>query len=75
MVVDMESSIKSVMVTGSRGFIGTNLVLHLLERYPHLRVCGVDRLDYNSTPAEAMAILAVWPSRMLRSGLGTSIST
>ena len=44
----MLDSIQSLLITGSCGFIGMNLVSFLLERYPHLRVCAVDKLDYNS---------------------------
>ena len=44
----LQASICSVMVTGSCGFIGANLVRDLLRRFPNMRVCGVDRLDYNA---------------------------
>ena len=45
---NLQASICSVMVTGSCGFIGANLVRDLLRRFPNMRVCGVDRLDYNA---------------------------
>ena len=45
---NLQASICSVMVTGSCGFIGANLVRDLLRRFPNIRVCGVDRLDYNA---------------------------
>ena len=40
---------KTVLITGSAGFIGTNLVLRLLED-PYIRVIGVDNLLTSATP-------------------------
>ncbi|MCH7836078.1 MAG: dTDP-glucose 4,6-dehydratase [Chloroflexi bacterium] len=40
-----------VLVTGGCGFIGSNFILHLLERYPECRVVNLDKLTYASNPA------------------------
>jgi dTDP-glucose 4,6-dehydratase len=37
---------KTVLVTGGAGFIGSNLVHHLYERYPDYRLIVVDALTY-----------------------------
>jgi len=40
----------TVLVTGGSGFIGSNFILHLLERYPDCRVVNLDKLTYASNP-------------------------
>ena len=37
---------KSILVTGGAGFIGTNFVLHLLEKYPDYTVINLDKMTY-----------------------------
>ena len=37
-----------ILVTGGCGFIGSNFILHLLERYPGCRVVNLDKLTYAS---------------------------
>lgn len=37
---------KSVLVTGGMGFIGSNFVLHLLEKHPRCRIFNLDLLTY-----------------------------
>ena len=36
---------KIILVTGAAGFIGSNLVQQLMERYPDCRIVGVDNLN------------------------------
>ncbi len=48
----------SLLVTGAAGFIGANLVLRLLQRFPQLRIVSLDLLTYagsldNLTGADA----------------------
>lgn len=40
---------KSILVTGGAGFIGSNFVLHFLNKYPHYRVVNLDLLTYAGT--------------------------
>ncbi len=40
-----------ILVTGGCGFIGSNFILHLLERYPDCRIINLDKLTYASNPA------------------------
>jgi len=40
-----------IMVTGGCGFIGSNFILHLLDRYQGCRVVNLDKLTYASNPA------------------------
>lgn len=35
-----------VLVTGGAGFIGSNLLLHLVPRYPHVEFVNLDKLTY-----------------------------
>ena len=36
----------NVLVTGGAGFIGSNFVYHMLEKYPDYRIICVDSLTY-----------------------------
>lgn len=38
----------NIIVTGGAGFIGSNLILHLMNRYPDYRIWNVDKLTYAS---------------------------
>ncbi|KKM62439.1 hypothetical protein LCGC14_1521710 [marine sediment metagenome] len=40
-----------ILVTGGCGFIGSNFILHLLERYPNAQVVNLDKLTYASNQA------------------------
>ena len=37
---------KTYLVTGGAGFIGSNFVLHILNKYEDIRVVNVDKLTY-----------------------------
>jgi len=39
---------KKIIVTGGAGFIGSNLILHLIESYPEYTVLNLDKLTYAS---------------------------
>ncbi|MCC5926271.1 MAG: dTDP-glucose 4,6-dehydratase [Bacteroidetes bacterium] len=39
---------KRILVTGGAGFIGSNLVLHLMKSYPGCEICNLDKLTYAS---------------------------
>ncbi|HTH58148.1 MAG TPA: dTDP-glucose 4,6-dehydratase [Cyclobacteriaceae bacterium] len=40
---------KSILITGGAGFIGSNFVLYLLEKYPEYQVVNLDLLTYAGT--------------------------
>ncbi|ELU9597376.1 dTDP-glucose 4,6-dehydratase [Campylobacter upsaliensis] len=37
---------KSILITGGAGFIGSNFVLHFLKKYPHYHIVNLDLLTY-----------------------------
>ena len=43
------SEMKSILITGGAGFIGSNFVLHFLEKYPDYHVINLDLLTYAGT--------------------------
>lgn len=42
---------KSILVTGGAGFIGSNFVLHLVEKYPDYKIINLDKLTYAANTA------------------------
>ena len=42
----MEKTMRTYLVTGGAGFIGSNFVFHMLEKYPDYRIVCVDKLTY-----------------------------
>lgn len=47
---------KSILVTGGAGFIGSNFVLHLLEKHPDYRVINLDKLTYAANKGYLAAV-------------------
>jgi dTDP-glucose 4,6-dehydratase len=41
---------KTVLVTGGMGFIGSNFILYLLDKYPVYRIYNLDKLTYAGNP-------------------------
>jgi dTDP-glucose 4,6-dehydratase len=39
-----------IIVTGGSGFIGSNLILHLHDKYPTIQIMNLDKLTYASDP-------------------------
>ena len=37
---------KTILVTGGAGFIGSNFIIHILKQYPSYRVLNLDKLTY-----------------------------
>jgi dTDP-glucose 4,6-dehydratase len=42
----MENFVKTIMVTGGAGFIGSHLIRLLVNKYPNYRIINVDQLTY-----------------------------
>lgn len=38
-----------ILVTGGCGFVGSNLINHLLRRFPNVRIVNIDKMDYCSS--------------------------
>ena len=47
--------VKKILVTGGSGFIGSNLVNHLLQK--KYKVINLDKLSYSSTPDKFKKLL------------------
>ncbi len=41
---------KSILITGGAGFIGSNLIIHLLRTYPEYFIINLDKLTYAGNP-------------------------
>ncbi len=40
-----------LLITGGLGFIGSNMVRYLLQKYPDYRICNLDKMTYAGNPA------------------------
>ena len=36
----------TIIVTGGAGFIGSNFIFHMMEKYPNYRIICLDKLTY-----------------------------
>lgn len=54
---------KSFLVTGGCGFIGTNFIRHVLATRPDCRIVNLDALTYAGNPANLDAIKDGWKGR------------
>lgn len=42
----MDKNIKTILVTGGAGFIGSNFVKYMLKKHPHIKIINFDKLTY-----------------------------
>lgn len=42
----LTATFKKILVTGGAGFIGSNFILHMLEKYPDYKIVNLDKLTY-----------------------------
>lgn len=59
---------KKILVTGAAGFIASNLCRHLLEKYPSIKIIGIDNMnDYYdiSLKEERLQMLSAFKSRFV----------
>ena len=49
---------RNILITGGAGFIGSHLVEHFVESYPHYRIVILDKLTYAGNPANIESITA-----------------
>jgi dTDP-glucose 4,6-dehydratase len=40
----------NILVTGGCGFIGSNFIIYMLDKYPKINIFNIDRVDYCSNP-------------------------
>lgn len=45
----MDNSFKNILVTGGCGFIGSNFVNYIVQKYPNINFVNLDKLDYCAT--------------------------
>jgi len=41
----------NLVITGGAGFIGSNLIVHLIEKHPDYKILNIDKLTYASNPS------------------------
>ena len=41
-----DQSVKTILVTGGAGFIGSNFVKHMLEKHAQYKIINIDALTY-----------------------------
>jgi dTDP-glucose 4,6-dehydratase len=46
----------NILVTGGSGFIGSNFIRHMLEKYPDHRIINLDKLTYAGNPDNLMDV-------------------
>jgi len=44
--MEQEYAPKKILLTGGAGFIGSHVVIHLVQKYPAYQVWNIDKLDY-----------------------------
>ena len=54
MSIDIESSVRTILVTGGCGFVGSNVVMLLMNEYSHIHVVNLDKMDYNSRTIDGL---------------------
>ena len=54
-----------LLVTGGAGFIGSNFVQYILEKYPDYQVVDLDALTYAMTPRSAVDLAISSPDFLL----------
>ena len=47
---------KNILITGGAGFIGSHVVKHFVEKYPHYRIVTLDKLTYAGSMANLAAV-------------------
>ena len=50
---------KTIIVTGGAGFIGSNFIFHMLDKYPEYRIVCLDKLTY---AGNLSTLEPLWPS-------------
>lgn len=48
---------KTIIVTGGAGFIGSNFIFHMLEKYPTYRIVCLDKLTYAGNLSTLKSVL------------------
>lgn len=50
----------TIIVTGGAGFIGSNFVFHMLDKYPDYRIICVDKLTYAGNLSTLAPVMLKW---------------
>lgn len=50
---------RNILITGGAGFIGSHLVEHFAESYPHYHIVILDKLTYAGNPANIEGVIAL----------------
>ena len=53
-------TVRTLLVTGGCGFIGSNFIRHMLGKYDDYRIINLDKLTYAGNPANLATVWRVF---------------
>ena len=61
---------KTYLVTGGAGFIGSNFIIYMLEKYPDIKIINLDKLTYAGNLENLVSIEGSVNYRFVQADIG-----